>query len=365
VLSAVVGAVVATGVSAALLGTDDDSSGDETSTTDSLGDPASTGSLGAPYDSTDIHAILDKVQESVVTITTTGEGFSGLQEGAGTGVILSDDGLILTNAHVIGDLNEIEVKLFDGSEHSASLVGSSPDDDLAVIRIEDAEDLVPAELGESADLTVGDPVIAIGNALNLGGEPTVTQGIVSAQDRSISGPDPLTGRTVQLENLIQTDAAINPGNSGGPLVNADGQVVGINTAIISDSQNIGFAIAIDPVRSLVDDLRSGEGEITPDMAFLGVSTQSVEDLLPELVDQFGITADTGAMVAEVTADSAADEAGFQEGDVVLAADGESIEQSIDLVEFVREHQPDDEVTFTIERQGEEETLNATLGERGG
>ena len=141
-------------------------------------------------------------------------------EGAGSGIVLTADGLVLTNAHVIGSLGDITVVLNDGSEHPATLVGSSPDDDLAVIQVEGVDDLVPAELGSSDDLRVGDEVIAIGNALNLGGDATVTRGIVSAKDRD------LAAEGVSLEGLIQTDAAINPGNSGGPLVNAAGQVVG-------------------------------------------------------------------------------------------------------------------------------------------
>ena len=141
----------------------------------------------------------------------------------------------------------------DGSEHAATLVGASPDDDIAIIQVQDVDDLVPAELGSSDDLQVGDEVIAIGNALNLGGEPSVTRGIVSAKDRD------LTAEGVDLEDLIQTDAAINPGNSGGPLVNAAGQVVGMNTAIVADAQNIGFAIAIDAARPIIEDLKAGEG----------------------------------------------------------------------------------------------------------
>ena len=188
----------------------------------------------------------------------------------GSGIVLSADGLVLTNAHVIGSVGDITVVLSDGSEHPATLVGASPDDDLAVIQVQDVdEDLVPAELGSSDDLQVGDEVIAIGNALNLGGEPTVTRGIVSAKDRD------LNAEGVTLEGLIQTDAAINPGNSGGPLVNAAGQVVGMNTAIVADAQNLGFSIAIDVARPIIEDLKAGEGQVTPDQAFLGVSSTDV------------------------------------------------------------------------------------------
>lgn len=344
--SAVVGALVAAGVALAFIANDDP-------------DIVARPPLATPAGAMDIDAILAEVRESVVTVETNAE-VPGLFPGAGSGIILSEDGLVLTNHHVISQSTEITVRLSDGEEHTATLVGSSPDNDLAVIRIVDVDDLVPAELGDSEVLKVGEPVIAIGNALNLGDQPTVTQGIVSALDRSISGQGP-RGEVVTLDNLIQTDAAINRGNSGGPLVDSSGQVVGVNTAIIADSQNIGFAIAIDPVRSLIDDLRSGQGEITGDMAFLGVSTISVEGVSPADRDRFNITVESGTMVDSVVPDSAADEAGLQLGDVVVAFDGEAIETAADLRETVQEHEAGEEVEIVIQRQGEEQTLTAALG----
>ena len=199
--------------------------------------PAATGPSGVAA-TMDIRAVLRKVEPSVVAIETGTVNQNGglFGRGAGTGVIISEDGLVLTNNHVIEQADSIKVKLFDGRELNADLVGSSPADDVALIKIRDVSGLTAAELGSSADLQVGDPVVAIGNALDLEGTPTVTQGIVSALNRSIDAG------TESLSNLIQTDAAINPGNSGGPLVNASGQVVGIDTAIVDGSQNIGFAI---------------------------------------------------------------------------------------------------------------------------
>ncbi|MGH9210690.1 MAG: S1C family serine protease [Acidimicrobiales bacterium] len=305
-------------------------------------------------DTLDIQAILDNVEESVVTIETTVSG---------TGIVLSPDGMVLTNAHVITNADQIEVRMFDGSEHEASLVGSSPDDDLAVIQLEGVSGAVAADLGSSDSLLVGDPVIAIGNALNLGGRPTVTQGIVSATNRTINDVDD-SGRPVRLSNLIQTDAAINRGNSGGPLVDATGQVVGVNTAILRDTQNIGFAIAIDPVRSLIDDLRNGEGEITPDSPFLGVATIDLEDVPDSIRSELGITADDGAFVSEVTPDSAADEAGIEPADVILEIDGEPITSTTDVQEAIAAHEPGDELEITVQREGDEETVRATVGRRG-
>jgi serine protease Do len=320
--------------------------------------------IATPEGVMDIQAILDKVQDSVVTIEIgTGEPGDIFPPAAGTGIVLSEDGQILTNAHVIGGATEeIVIRLPDGSEHTAGLVGSSPADDLAVIQIDGVDDLVPAELGVSEALQVGEPVIAIGNALALGGEPTVTQGIVSALNRTITGP--ARGQEITLENLIQTDAAINPGNSGGPLVDASGQVVGVNTAIIQDSQNIGFAIAIDPNESLIEDLRGGEGEITPEMAFLGVATTDVADMSDDVRQQFGITAEQGALIQQITPGSGADEAGLRPGDVILAIDEEPIETSTDVVDAIRAREPGDEIEITIERRETEESVTATLGRRG-
>jgi serine protease Do len=351
--AALVGALVAAGVTAAALTmTDDDES-----------DPAAA--LTTPEGSMDVQGILQEVQESVVTIETGGEQ-GALFGGAGTGVVLSGDGLVLTNAHVLGgaggntQLEGISVRTFDGATHDASLVGSATSNDLAVIRIEGADDLTPATLGSSDSLDVGEPVIAIGNALNLGGQPTVTTGIVSALSRTITATD-----GTSLSDLIQTDAAINPGNSGGPLVDSRGEVVGINTAILEDTQNIGFSIAIDSVRSTIEDLESGNGEITPDTPLLGVSTISLDTVADAVRSQFQISADEGAFVVEVEPGSGAEDAGLQQGDVVLEVNGEPITTSEDLGEAVRSAEIGDELEITIERDGEQQTVTATLGRQGG
>ncbi len=219
--------------------------------------PAAPSGPSGEAEALDIRAVLRKVQPSVVAIETgvVGQGGGLFGRGAGTGVIISEDGLILTNNHVIESADSITVRLFDGRELPADLVGSSPADDIALVHIREVTGLTPAELGESSELVVGDEVVAIGNALDLEGTPTVTRGIVSALNRSIDAG------SESLDNLIQTDAAINPGNSGGPLVNVDGQVVGINTAIIDGAQNLGFAIAIDPIKPLIEDIENGGGDV--------------------------------------------------------------------------------------------------------
>ena len=311
---------------------------------------------------TDVQAILGQVQESVVTLETSVTARGGVFEGAGSGVVLSADGLILTNAHVIRGSEDVTVRTFDGASHSATLVGSEPASDLAVIRVEGVDDMVPAELGSSSALVVGEPVIAIGNALNLGGQPSVTTGIVSALNRTIESPD---RADPPLSDLIQTDAAINPGNSGGPLVDSTGAVVGINTAIIQDSQNIGFAISIDSARPIVEELQQGNGEITPDSPRLGVTTLPV-DRVPEAVrEQFEIETDEGAFVDDVLPGSGADEAGLRPGDVIVAIDGEEIASNERLGEIIRGHEPGDSIELTVERNGEQQTLTAEIGRQGG
>ena len=346
--AALVGALVAAVVTAvALVAIDDGGTAD------------GGGSVRFSGTALEIGEVLDKAQPSVVSINTDQATTRGVFGGAGSGVIISEDGLVLTNAHVIGGVTSMDVILHDGSTVSATLVGSSPDDDIAIIRIDEPEGLVPAELGSSADMEVGDEVVAIGNALNLGGPPSVTRGIVSAKDRSISAPGELV-----LDNLIQTDAAINPGNSGGPLLNAQGQVVGINTAIISDAQNIGFAIAIDPIRSLIDDLRSGNGEITPDGAFLGVSMLDLDEVTPSVLEEYAVGADEGAFVSDLVPDTAATEAGLELGDVIVEIDGSSVTSSDDVAQAIRDHEPGDEITIVYEREGERGETVAVLRSRG-
>lgn len=317
--------------------------------------PAPT--LVAPLD---IYELLERAQPSVVSIRTDiSSSSSGTTPfGAGSGVIISEDGLVLTNAHVIAGSSTIRVTLHDGQEQDATLVGSFPEDDIALIRLAQPEGLIPAVLGSSADIVVGDPVVAIGNALNLGGPPSVTEGIVSAKDRNIQTSEGT------LRNLIQTDAAINPGNSGGPLLNAQGQVVGINTAIIDDAQNIGFAISIDLLKPLIEDLKEGRGDITPESPFLGVSTQTLGDVTDAVLERYGVTAADGAFVSDVVPGSGAAEAGLQPGDVIISIDGQDVTSSTDVGAIIRNHEAGEMITIEIERQGEPETLTATLKSRG-
>ena len=302
----------------------------------------------------DIRGVLEAVQPSVVTIEANGATGQGLFEAAGSGVVISDDGLILTNAHVIANARELTVRFSDGSTGTAELVGSFPADDIALIQVSGRE-VVPATLGDSSSLQVGDEVVAIGNALDLTGQPTVTRGIVSALDRAIEADG------VSLGNLIQTDAAINPGNSGGPLVAADGTVVGINTAIIADSQSIGFAIAIDAIEPLIEQIRNGDAEITPQTAFLGVSTAELADVADAVLEQFGVDPDDeGTFVLEVVPDTAASEAGLEPGDLIVAVDGAPVDTPTAVRDAVREKAPGEEIVLEIQRGGELQELTVTL-----
>ncbi len=329
--------------------------------TDSASTPVTSPGGGAAR--IDVLAVLNRIEPSVVSVLTKSEIVAG-EAGAGTGIVLTADGLVLTNAHVVAGLPSISVGLSDGSQAAASLVGSFPEEDVALIQVEGRSDLVPAELGSSDALQVGQEVIAIGNALNLGGSPTVTEGIVSALGRRLEAPASGNQPAISLEGLIQTDAAINPGNSGGPLVNAAGQVVGINTAIIGDAQNIGFSIPIDKVKPLIEEIRAGGGSVRGDQAFLGVNTTDVASESAANLDRYGIDATEGAFVQSVVPDSAADDAGLQAGDVIVAVNDTPTPDSASVGTVIHDLEVGDVVTLTIVRNGEQSEIKATLGRRG-
>lgn len=305
----------------------------------------------------DIRQLLDKVGPSVVSIEIgQASGTDVVDVGAGSGVVITADGLVLTNAHVVDGADTITVKSADGKTMPADLVGTAPQNDIALVQVRNAEGMVPATLGDSDALQVGDEVVAIGNALNLGDTPTVTRGIVSAKGRTLEAGEN------RLENLIQTDAAINRGNSGGPLLNAAGEVVAINSAGIPSGQNLGFAIEINAVKPLIEQLKNGDSpvEVRP---FLGVSTVDIAELEVADKDRFRITADQGAVVVTVQPGSAAAAAGLQEGDVVTALDGTDVTGSAQLRELIRAKRPGDDVALQIERRGTAQTLEAKLGSR--
>ena len=266
--------------------------------------------------------------------------------GAGSGVIVGPEGYIITNYHVVEDSSEITVTLNDERVFSAKIVGTDQEIDLAVLQI-DAPDLVYAKFGESKALRVGDWVIAIGAP--LGYRYTVTQGIISALNRGGSV------RLNEIENYIQTDAAINRGNSGGPLINLQGQIIGINTAISAMGQNIGFAIPIDLIKGSYHQIIE-KGSVS--RGALGVQITS---LSPEAKEFYGMT--HGALVSSVTANSPAERAGIQTGDLITEIDGEQIKDSGHLVSKIAIRQPGDKIRVTRFRKGKTETLSLVLGDR--
>lgn len=276
------------------------------------------------------------------------------QRGLGSGVIVSEDGYILTNHHVIAQADTIKVTLINQEEIPAEVVGSDPNTDVAVLKIE-AENLPYMEFGDSEQLQVGEMVMAIGSPLGSALAHTVTQGIVSAKGRSDLN---ILGRE-GYENFIQTDAAINRGNSGGPLINMRGELVGINTAIASQSggfQGIGFAIpsrmAQNVMESIIETGRVVRG-------YIGINFQPVDESLARALD---LPEARGVIVSEALSDSPAEEAGIQTEDVIIAFNGRAIESSSDFRRKVAEKMPGTEITLTIIRDGEEMELEVTLGE---
>ncbi len=269
------------------------------------------------------------------------------QRGAGSGFIISPDGYIVTNNHVIQGAQNIVVKLIDGRSFSAKIIGTDPFSDIALLKV-NAKDLPTLTLGNSDLIKVGEWVVAIGNPFGL--SHTVTVGVISAKGRSGIGIS-------DIEDFIQTDAAINPGNSGGPLLNLKGEVIGMNTAIFSRSggyMGIGFAIPSNIVKTVVEQLKS-KGKV--ERGFLGVY---IQDLTPALVKEFGLKVSEGALVTEVMPGSPAEKAGIKEKDVIVEYNGKSIKNASDLKNYVLLTKPGTTVNLKIIRNGKEMELNVEI-----
>ncbi len=311
---------------------------------------------------TDVEQVAAAVLPSVVKLDVAGEEGSG----SGSGVIISSDGRILTNNHVAevaADGGTITISFSDGSTAPAEIVGLDPITDIAVVRAQGVSGLTPATIGSSADLNVGEDVVAIGSPYGL--DATVTSGIVSAVGRPVDVGQDAEGN-VTAYPAVQTDAAINPGNSGGPLVDSQGRVVGINSSIrtsgssatgeSSGSIGLGFAIPIDDVLPIVEQINAGE---EPTHALLGISVQPVQ-----AAAEGGAPVAAGAQVAEVNDGSAAEEAGLEQGDVVTAVDDIRISDPDSLITTVRSYRPGDQVEVTYVRGDAEQTTMLTLGSDG-
>jgi serine protease Do len=263
----------------------------------------------------------------------------------GSGFVISEDGYIVTNDHVIDDVDSIKVAFNDGKELDAEVVGRDPKTDIALIRVETDEKLPAIPLGDSAAVRPGDWVVAIGNPFGL--EHTVTAGIVSAKHRYIGQGS--------YDDFIQTDAAINPGNSGGPLINLKGEVIGINTAINPRANTIGFAVPINMAKQILPQLRA-RGHVV--RGWLGVVIQGVT---PELAEEFDLESERGALVSKVLPDGPADEAGMKRGDVIVRFDDQPIEDWKDLPRVVAATPIDKEVSVVVVRKGDEKKLEVSVG----
>lgn len=319
--------------------------------------------------------LAEKVKPAVVNISTTktvrggmrspfgGSPFSGdeffdrffgdaprrefKQQSLGSGFILSSDGYIFTNNHVVEQSDKIIVKLSDGREYDAKIVGRDAKTDIALIKIKPSENLPVVEIGDSDKVRVGEWVIAIGNPFGL--EQTVTAGIVSAKGRVIgAGP---------YDNFIQTDASINPGNSGGPLFNMEGKVIGINTAIVAQGQGIGFAIPISMAKTILPDLKA-KGKVT--RGWLGIS---VQDISEDMAKSLQLKDRRGAMITEAFKDNPADRAGLKAGDIVTEINGKKIKDTHELLLTIAAFHVGDKITIKALRDGKELTFQVTVSER--
>lgn len=309
-----------------------------------------------------IPKLVQRSLPSIVSIDVKGDG----EEDQGTGMIISKKGLVVTNNHVIAAaVNGGTITVTrSGTTKSlpATLVGTNPVDDVALIRIDNISNLKPVTFGNSNALETGDAVVAIGNALGLAaGTPTVTQGIVSALGRTVTAGTDTSTET--LENMIQTDAAINPGNSGGPLLDSSGDVIGMDTAVagtLSDgenTQNIGFAIPVATIESLLPTLMAGESVVNHG-AFIGVE---IESNTPSLQQEYSFSISTGAVVISVISGTGAAAAGIKQGDIIVGINGTKIQSAQDVTQVISELHPGQQIAVHLVRGTKHLTITVTLG----
>jgi serine protease Do len=343
------------------------------STPEAISSPVSK-SLPATFGPETIADIVEKVGESVVNIDVVKKikisspfknfdqdffGFDFMpefrqfsqdrvvpQKGAGSGFIIDSKGHILTNEHVVRGADEIKVTLKDGRKLTGKVIGQDASLDLAIIKV-DAQDLPSLKLGDSSKLRPGEWVIAIGNPYGFAN--TVTAGIVSATGRSLDD--------IGKKNLIQTDAPINPGNSGGPLLNLNGEVVGINVAIVAGAQSIGFAIPVNAAKEVLDELIK-KGKIV--RAWLGVYMRDVDEKIAAYLD---LPVAEGVVVIDVVKDSPADKMGLQKYDVIRAVNDKKVDKSAEIQEMIQKNKPGDKITLKIYRDGKTKVLSGKLAER--
>ncbi|MEX1023192.1 MAG: trypsin-like peptidase domain-containing protein [Dehalococcoidia bacterium] len=341
-----------------------------TSTATATGTPSTDGaSEGSGGFEDAVTRVVELARPSAVQVTTeqvvnNAGTETVVPSGVGSGVIIDDQGHVLTNDHVITGASNVIVSLTDGRQFDAEIVGQDPQTDLAVLRLLEieGEDLPVAAIGSSGDLRVGSWVVAIGHALGLEGGPTVTTGVVSALGRTVQEPGVGGAPGPFLFDVIQTDAPINPGNSGGPLVNLQGEVIGINTLVAGSAgagipaQGIGFAIAIDTAIPLAEEMIETGRVVHP---FVGINYVPLNSAV---ASQLGIQTTQGALIGGVQPGSPAEAAGLQADDVIVAIDGEPLVGESDLPEALDAREVDDQVEFEVRRGEETLTVEVTLGE---
>jgi serine protease Do len=296
---------------------------------------------------------VEKVSESIVSVSSMRleRRFFGIapSEGQGSGIVLDGKGLIVTNNHVIDGASQVHVTLKDGRTFTGEVVGSDEATDVAVIRVE-ADELPAAELGDSETLRVGQFVLAIGNALALPGGPTVSMGVLSAKGR------PLPGSDFIFEGLLQTDAAVNPGNSGGPLSDLDGKIIGITTMMIPYAQGMGFAIPINTVKRIAQEILE-TGRVS--RRWIGISGI---DVSPQLARRYNLQSSSGFLVAEVVQRSPADHAGLRNGDVITGAAGAEVKHTKDLLVAVSKVETGGVLSLEVNRLGRHGTIEVRPSE---
>ena len=327
------------------------------------------------FESTSIAKIVEKVTPAVVSIISTSGGYSNsiysylygnsASQSAGTGMIVTEDGYIVTNKHVIEGAKQSQVVTDDGTTYDdVDVVGEDPLNDVAYLKINDAKGLPTIALGDSKTIAVGMPVLAIGNALGAY-QNSVTNGIISGTGRSVTASDSNGSNAENLSDMIQTDAAINPGNSGGPLVNAAGEVIGINTAVSADSNGIGFAIPISAVKGMLASIIENNNDAR---AFLGVTYINIT---AEVAKTYDLPVKHGAYVyserngrptSAVAAGGPAEEAGVETGDIITKVGNIEVGNAGSVMTLVGEYKSGETINITILRDGKEKVLTVKLGE---
>ena len=322
-----------------------------------------SGNNTVQFEDATIASVVDKVTPAVVSILTETQVQSFFSQnqtttGAGTGMIVTEDGYVVTNSHVISDADRVTIVTDSGDTYEdVEVVGIDPLNDVAYLKIPDAENLPTVTLGDSKTISTGQPVLAIGNALGVY-QNSITQGIVSGTGRTVTATDSSGYSSETLTDMIQTDAAINPGNSGGPLVNAAGEVIGINTAVSTTAQSLGFAIPISSIKGMLNSIiENGEAE----RAYIGVTYVAVT---PEIAKEYDLPVSSGAYINgssnAVVSGGPADQAGLKKGDIITEVNGVSIGSAGSISTLIGEYSVGDTVKLTVIRDGEERTFEVTL-----